>query len=438
MTRLFLRFYVALAVVVAIAGLLALGLERVEGDDPTLPARLQTIAEAPQAVAEQLAAATDPVSREAALARLSEQLGAPVSTEPIARLTHDLDPLRADRLRRGEPVVARWGGVATALIVPVPDQPLVAVIRPERAQAVAWRPVALVLTLIFGLFTAVYVTLRPLQQQLVALSRSAGAVGQGQLDARAPVLTEDAAGALAQNFNDMAERVEELVRGREELLMAVAHELRHPVARLRFAIEMMAEVEDPAARAAQAAELQRDLSELDGLVSELQDYARLEDGRRPLNLQELDVAEELVELVADAERMAAEVEVRLEAGALPPLNADPRLLRRAVGNLLSNAVRYSNGAVLVRAEDLGSSMTIAVEDDGPGVPEADRERVFEPMVRLDSARARDTGGVGLGLALVQRIVERHGGAVRVGESALGGAAFVVELPLSGTPSSAPA
>lgn len=256
---------------------------------------------------------------------------------------------------------------------------LVAVIQPAMPTPSFWRIPVLALSMVGGLGLAVLVTLLPLQRQMTALSDSATRFGRGELAVRAAVQTRDA----AATFNEMAERVERLVhdrdrllRAREELLLAVAHELRTPLAR---------------AKCAAAARLRPEIP----VVCLIED-----------------------EVVVD-------------------ILAEERLMARALRNLLSNAARYTRSRVCLRLEAGPAQLRLLVKGDGPGVPEAERARIFEPMERLDGARSRDAGGVGRGLALARRIARSHGGELQVQGSELGGACFVLDLPRSGLAGGSP-
>ncbi len=333
-----------------------------------------------------------------------------------------------------------------SLLVRVPDQPLVAVIQPAMPTPSLWRIPVLALSMVGGLGLAVLVTLLPLQRQMTALSDSATRFGRGELAVRAAVQTRDAAGEVAATFNEMAERVERLVhdrdrllRAREELLLAVAHELRTPLARMRFAIELLAESEDAADRERQRLEVEGDIVELEELVSELLTFASLEDDRRPLQRLPLDLAALARAECAAAARLRPEIQVvcLIEDEVVVDVLAEERLMARALRNLLSNAARYTRSKVRLRLEAGPAQLRLLVEDDGPGVPEAERARIFEPMVRLDGARSRDAGGVGMGLALARRIARSHGGELQVQGSELGGACFVLDLPRSGLAGGSP-
>lgn len=427
MTALFLRFYLALAAVVALLAALLVVLPDGAADD-ALPARVSVLAAAPHRVAERLAPATNPEARAAAVAALEEELRAPITIAPLAQAQDRLDPLDRARLDRGEAVTHAWEGAA-ALLVRVPDQPLVAVLQPAPAEPLAWRTPLLVGALGAGLGLAVLVTLLPLQRQMTELSRAARRLGQGETGARAAVQTRDASGEVAASFNDMAARVEGLLRAREELLLAVAHELRTPLSRLRFAIELLADSDDAADREAQREEVEGDIAELEALVAELLAFGSLQDDRRALARAPVDLAAALEELAHRAADLRPEVDLRVEAAAVTAAVED-RLWRRAAGNLLRNAVRYGEGRVVASLRAEGDAAVLRVDDDGPGVPLEDRGRIFEPMVRLDAARGRDAGGVGMGLALARRIARRHGGDLVVESSDLGGASFVLSVPLA--------
>jgi signal transduction histidine kinase len=428
LTRLFLRIYLALAFVLLVFFVLVFFLIR-PPDDQTLPSRFQLMATAPALVQEQLAQTTDPEERQAVLDSLSDELGAPVRALPIAQVVNQLGPLEADRLERGDPVVSLLGSGPPAVLVRIPDQPLVAAVQPKGPPIrIAWALVLAVLVL--GIAASVYTTIRPLHAQLDVLSQAAKQFGSGNLDSRAPVHSADDAGHLAETFNEMAARVQGLIQSRQELLMAVSHELRTPVSRLRFAIEMVADEDDAKMRAKKVDKIHGDLVELDELISELLTYTSLGEGREP-NLATVDCSHELSKLAHDARALNPKIDLVFEENTLGEIQADKLLFKRAIGNLLSNAVRYTTSRVELVASLDDKGLVVVVDDDGPGIPEADRERVFEPLVRLDKARSRHTGGVGLGLALARRIARSHGGTLVVSTSPAGGARFTLELPSQG-------
>jgi signal transduction histidine kinase len=234
---------------------------------------------------------------------------------------------------------------------------------------------------------------------------------------------------LAESFNRAAARIEQLVGEQKTLLAAqealldssrqlfaaASHELRTPLARIRMAAELIPA--DPGRRAA----LERDIAELDALIEELLVAARLE--AMPEGADER-MSEEVDLLALAAEEAARYEEAELD-GQPVTLRGDARLLRRLVRNLLENARRHGAPPIELRVARAPSGAELTVCDRGPGIPEADRERVFEPFYRPPSAR--EASGHGLGLALVRRIARRHGGDARCEPRDGGGSCFRVTL-----------
>ena len=279
---------------------------------------------------------------------------------------------------------------------------------------------AALLALLFAAVAAgAYPVVRRLTRRLETLKRGVEAFGKGALDQRIAESGRDEVAAVAASFNRAAERIEALVRSHQSLLANASHELRSPLARLKMALSMLEEAR-PDQRDSLQREIATDIAELDTLVEEILLASRLDatttlDKREPVDLLAL-AAEE-------ASRTGAQVE-----GEPLVVTGDERLLRRALRNLLENAHRYGGdeaGVVLRRA---GGAAELRVCDRGPGVPEAQRERIFEPFFRLPGHAERE-GGVGLGLSLVRQITARHGGRVHCEARDGGGSCFVLSLPL---------
>ena len=267
-----------------------------------------------------------------------------------------------------------------------------------------WVVVAVFATMALGCWPVA----RRIVSRLEAVERALDAWGEGRLDARAPEVGQDEVAAVARSFNAAAARVEALIDGQRRALASASHELRSPLARVRMAIGLMAD--DPPSPTVLGAE--RDLAELDALIADLLLSARL-DAEPPL-------AREPVDLLALAAEEAARVGA-VAGGQALTIDGDPRLLRRALRNLLENARRYSDD-VEVAVDARG----VEVRDRGPGVPEADRDRIFEPFYRPQGHREGD-GGVGLGLALVRRIAARHDARVAALPREGGGSIFRFSL-----------
>lgn len=261
---------------------------------------------------------------------------------------------------------------------------------------------------------AAFPVVRGLTRRLEALQAGVETLGAGHLAARVPVEGRDEVARLAESFNRAAARIEELVGAHRLLLANASHELRTPLSRIRLGVELMKTRPDPR----HAADLERDIAELDALVEEILLASRLDAVDTAPALEEVD----LLALVAEE---GARWDCTLD-GEPVTLRADPRLLRRMVRNLLENAERYGKPPVEVRlTREQSGRAVLVVADAGPGVPPERHEQVFAPFVRL----AGDSRGTGLGLSLVRRIARLHGGDAVVAPLPGVPSRFCVTLPL---------
>jgi len=265
-----------------------------------------------------------------------------------------------------------------------------------------------------------YPVVRRLTRRLERLQASVDALGAGQLSARVAVEGNDEIASLATSFNRSAARIEALLAAQKTLLSNASHELRSPLTRIRMAIELMQDRAQPEVRQ----ELTRSIAELDQLVDEILLASRLDAVPDALpNPEHLD----FTALVAEE---CAHVDAQLEAQAVS-LRGDAVLLRRMTRNLLENARRYGEGTpITVRLEiNADQAIELDVRDNGPGIPAAESENIFEPFYRLPGA-SEQAGGVGLGLSLVRQIAQAHGGAVQYLSREYAGSCFRVLLPAS--------
>lgn len=270
----------------------------------------------------------------------------------------------------------------------------------------------------------VYPIVRRLTGRLEALQQSVKKFGEGDLSARVPADGQDEVADLARQFNAAAERVETLVKSHKSLLANASHELRSPLARIRMGLELSGG--DPSSPT--RTEINRNIAELDQLVDEILLASRLD-------AQQADIGTvESVDLTGLAAEECARVGAELHATfASPPVlvRGVSRLLRRLIRNLLENARRHGQGKIEVFLSGGNGQAVLQVCNDGPGVPESERERIFEPFYRLPGSSERD-GGVGLGLALVKSIAERHDGRIVCENDALNGTSFRFTMPLEPT------
>jgi len=298
-----------------------------------------------------------------------------------------------------------------------------------------WMPIELAtgvtLLSLFVLSLGVYGLLVPMQRRLREVNYALNRMKSGDLSLRLPVNGADEMASLASNYNSMSDHIQRLIESQRELMRAVSHELRTPVARIRFGMEMLAEEDDYQDRLNQVEQIDKDIEALNNLIDEIMTYAKLEQGTPSFDFERISLVEVLDQVVSETEALKTQKEIILNAPAANvEVDAEYRYLHRVVQNLVGNAVRYCDDKVLITGgiNERGFAY-ICVEDDGCGIPEADRKRVFEAFARLDGSRTRASGGYGLGLSIVSRIAYWFGGKVEVDESpSLGGARFTMTWP----------
>ncbi|MQA39337.1 sensor histidine kinase [Rugamonas aquatica] len=275
------------------------------------------------------------------------------------------------------------------------------------------------LLLALGIGIAAFPLVRRLTKRLERLQQGVESLGAGDLTARVPVEGKDEIARLARSFNRAADQIEELVGAHKTLLANASHELRTPLARIRLALELIKDDVDPKRRAG----LEQDIAELNELLDEILLASRLGAINDNTQLEELD-------LLALAAEECARYDDAVLNGASAPMQGDPRLLRRLLRNLLENAHRHGVPPAHVNIAIADGTATLAVWDSGPGIPEEEFERVFEPFYRRRGTR--DNSGAGLGLALVRQIARRHGGEARCVLMPDGRSSFEITLPLAAT------
>lgn len=255
---------------------------------------------------------------------------------------------------------------------------------------------------------------RPLAMFARAADGLARDLEQAPLDTGGP---REVAGA-AQAFNRMQGALRALIQTRAQALAGVSHDLRLPITRVRLRLEQLP---DSPVREA----IERDLTEMETLIDDTLAFLRAGDSAESAAPTRLDA---LVDGVADdIAALGADIEV---SGSLPqPVMLRPALTRRALANLMDNARRYGGGRIRVALSSADGEARVDIDDDGPGMPEAELERVFEPYVRLEASRARHTGGSGLGLAIARAVIRAQGGEVTLSRRAEGGLRARVALPL---------
>ncbi|WON78656.1 two-component system sensor histidine kinase RstB [Serratia sp. UGAL515B_01] len=279
----------------------------------------------------------------------------------------------------------------------------------------------LVLLIFIGLSLSlpVFLWMRPHWQDLLKLENAAQRLGNGHLDERTSFEPTSSLSRLGIAFNQMADNINTLIVSKKQLIDGIAHELRTPLVRLRYRLAMADNLQENEQQA-----INRDISQLESLIDELLTYARLDRPQVALNIETIDLPAWLHDKVADLQLIHPDHNIEINIPHAGDFGGvDLRLMERVLDNLANNALRYSVQRLRIGLWFDDNGACLQVEDDGPGIPPDERERVFEPFVRLDPSRDRATGGCGLGLAIVHSIAVAYQGNAYVEASSLGGASF---------------
>lgn len=372
--------------------------------------------------------------------RIQSHFGYPLDRVPFEKLNLDREQLL--RLERREVVLAIDDSASreqssVQVYAPIGSTGRVLVLGPMRL--FEQYPVQMLVMVgglgLIAMGLAAYLLVRPLQARLFNLGLAVERLGRGDLNARADASSQDAIGHLAATFNGMTAHIRRLIESQREMTRAVSHELRTPVARLRFGLEMLVDIDEVSERRSKAEAMDRDIDQLDELIDEILTFARLEEGSPAIDFSRVSMPDLLERLCQELVPISGGVNIEIDELALAALapedmcvSGSERYLHRALQNLVTNALRYAASKVVLRYRSDGELAVLEVEDDGPGIPEPDRERIFKPFARLDESRQRKSGGYGLGLSIVQRIAEWHGGRVSVHQGESGGALFRMTWP----------
>ncbi len=295
-------------------------------------------------------------------------------------------------------------------------------------------PLRFVFTMLFygGIISLVLLWVYPLARRLLALGKSARAFGEGQFDKRVSTHQRSFLFGIESEFNSMAQRIQSLVADNKMLASAVSHDLRTPLARLRFGIDLLDEAKDEKVRAEYQGRLSNDLTVMENLVEVLLEYARLDQQLSDMPKSSVNLVD-VISVSVDSLLGTKGVTITWQ----PPLtacivDAHPRYITMLVNNLLQNAVNYGNKHVLVTINSKRSKILLSVEDDGPGIPEDQRHEMMKPFVRGQlSDGSQSSKGYGMGLAIVSRIAQWHMAEFSIDRSkTLGGARFDILFPVA--------
>ena len=362
-----------------------------------------------------------PEAQQQALAKLARDLRVDLALfdatlQPLASTSDSI--AAPDGVRRG------WWRSDWSLRLPDERWLVVRMPRERRPAPIAW--LAFLVAGALAVALAAWPLVRRLTRRLERLQRSVEALGAGDLSARVRVEGRDEVASLAASFNRAAARIETLVSSHRMLLANTSHELRTPLARIRMGIELLdkSNTFDPKRRV----DLAQDIAEIDGLIEEILLASRLDAAPEMVTRESVDLLALAAEEASRRESCGAEGEALTVSG-------DAKLLRRMLRNILENARRYGAPPVSVTiARGEAGRVELRVRDHGPGVPESERERIFEPFYRVagtvSSQSAEGYSGTGLGLSLVRRIARHHGGEARCEAVDGPGTCIVVSLPAS--------
>ena len=296
----------------------------------------------------------------------------------------------------------------------------------SQTDQISLEDVMALLLMCLSLGVPAWLWLRPLWRDLLELTRQGRRIGEGDFSARAELGQSSPLALLSGTMNHMAHNIEELTSSRRAMIDAVSHDLRTPLARLRYRLEAIKSGANPDTV---ISAIERDLGNIDELIDEWLTMSSLDKPGLHLELQPLEIMSWLERLVADYHFDGGAVVLHNHTGESHPLvDADGYYLGRCISNLLNNALRYGSRHVQIVLSWADGKVCLHVDDDGPGIPESERARLLLPFERLEVSRNRSTGGFGMGLAIVAMVLRAHGGHADITESGWGGARIALIWP----------
>lgn len=375
-----------------------------------------------------------PAGQWPAMATQMDQDFRPLQVTLVRNDDADFTLYETERLQRGENVVrlGDWGW-RTLAVAPLDEQLAVKLTVPPDPMDVNLLYWCINVLIGAALLACLLMWFRPHWRDLERLKATAERFGKGHLSERTQIRSSSNIGSLAHVFDTMAADIENLLNQQRDLLNAVSHELRTPLTRLDFGLALALSDELPAASRERLQGLVAHIRELDELVLELLSYSRLQNPARLPEQVDVSLDEFIDSILGSVDEELESPDIVIDVllhGQLERFTLDPRLTARAIQNLLRNAMRYCEKRIQIGVQVCSSGCEIWVDDDGIGIPDDERERIFEPFYRLDRSRDRATGGFGLGLAISRRALEAQDGTLTVESSPLGGARFRLWLPAS--------
>lgn len=285
--------------------------------------------------------------------------------------------------------------------------------------------VAVVVGMLVLILGGSYLAIRWFFLPLDWLTQGVSEIAKGNLTHEVPIRSHDELGRLTQALNNMTARVRDMLRARDQLLLDISHELRSPLTRMKVELEFVREE-------SVKTEIKREIRDLDTMLTELLESERLDSASGGLELVEADLVPMVLDLAERYSREGPGVRV-VSAPLQAPLKLDKLRVRTALRNVLDNARKHSTpgkGPVEIRMEKDASTVRLSVRDHGPGIALDEQTLVFEPFYRVDKSRTRSTGGYGLGLSLVKKIMIAHGGDILLSSELGKGSTFTLSFPIT--------
>ena len=337
--------------------------------------------------------------------------------------TYVLSPENQRALLKGDIIMLKDSGL---FLQRIPGSQYMIVLGPidylNSVRSLQWVDGVMFVALCLSLAIPAFFWLRPLWRQLQELSTASKSLGAGNFTARVDLPDTSPLKNLASTFNSMAYGIKQLMDDRKWMIDAISHDLHTPMARLRYRIEALRAHMLDANQEALLSPMVKDLDHLGEMTDELLLFSQLDCSTMRIQSKEVSLIPWLMDVLEDfhwQEGPPCIVNETNEESLV--VSIDSYYLSRAMTNLLTNARRYSKSKIEIHVDKNQDGVSIHVDDDGPGVPEAERTNILKPFVRLDESRSAKTGGYGMGLAIVQKILHFHNGEVLVAQSALGGA-----------------
>ena len=264
-------------------------------------------------------------------------------------------------------------------------------------------------------------------RELKVMNKASQEFGRGDLSTRSKLSSYSTLHSQSDAFNSMAGQVQKLINGHRDLTNAVSHELKTPLSRLRFALQMQQEATTVKDQEKYTAKIDNNIDELESLINELLSYARLDRREKLLTRSPHHYGQWLNMTIQQVKDYQPDINIqlKLDKSADTMMLFDPSLMEKILNNLLNNAIRHCHQKIIISSEVTKNTVRLLVEDDGEGINEENQKQLFRPFFRIDKSRQRKTGGSGMGLALSKKMIELHGGTIEYQTSKWGGAGFLL-------------